>query len=119
MVRGHEEIVESLTLPDPNDRHVLAAAIRGGAEAIVTANLADFPAETLSGYQIEPKHPDAFVLELIESAPAKVVETVTRQAADLRSPRRSAWELLNTLEAVGIRTSVARLQELLDSGPAM
>ena len=113
LVDGHDDLIESLVLPDADDRHVLAAAILVRAEAIVTANLADFPTETLARYQIEPKHPDAFVLELIESAPAKVIEIVTRQASDLRSPRRSARELLDTLENVGVRTSVVRLRELV------
>jgi len=111
LVRGHEEIIESLTLPDADDRHVLAAAIRSAAEAIVTLNLSDFPAETLARYQIEAKHPDDFIVELIDSAPAAVIEVVVRQAADLRSPRRSVHEVLDTLQRVGLPMAVARLRE--------
>ena len=47
LVTGYEDLIEALVLPDPNDRHVLAAAIRAGADVIVTSNLADFPAGIL------------------------------------------------------------------------
>ena len=49
LVRGYEALIESLSLPDANDRHVLAAAIKCGADTIVTSNVKDFPPETLAG----------------------------------------------------------------------
>jgi hypothetical protein len=58
LVTGHESLIGDLDLPDPGDRHVLAAAIRAGAQAIVTFNLKDFPADRLMRYDIEAKHPD-------------------------------------------------------------
>ena len=66
LVEGYEELIASIVLPDPGDRHVLAAAIRGGAEVIVTMNLKDFPAKTLAPYGIEAQHPDTFIMYLIE-----------------------------------------------------
>ncbi len=60
-VTGYQDLIPALNLPDPNDRHVLAAAIRCGAQAIVTFNLKDFPAETLDLYDTEAIHPDDFV----------------------------------------------------------
>jgi hypothetical protein len=56
LVTGYGHLIETLTLPDPDDRHVLAAAIQGGASVIVTFNLTDFPAETLQPYGIEAQH---------------------------------------------------------------
>ena len=53
LVTGYEDIIDSLSLPDPDDRHVLAAAIRCGAQIIVTKNLKDFPGEILNRYGIE------------------------------------------------------------------
>src|SRR5882762_11705405 len=63
LVTGYEDLIEGLELPDPDDRHVLAAAIRAGAHVIVTANLRDFPAKILGQFGIEPQHPDEFVLQ--------------------------------------------------------
>ncbi len=102
LIIGYEDLVDTLKLPDPNDRHVLGAAIRAGAETIVTANLADFPA----------KHPDEFVVELINSAPAVVLGIIARQAADLRNPPRTVDDVLDMLQAVGLGRAVARVREL-------
>ena len=64
LVTGYEPLIPTLTLPDPDDRHVLAAAIHGGAELIVTFNLGDFPASVLEPYDIEAVHPDEFIARL-------------------------------------------------------
>jgi hypothetical protein len=58
LVTDFEDLIESLTLPDSDDRHVLAAAIRGKADLIVTFNLSDFPADVLAQFQIEAQHPE-------------------------------------------------------------
>jgi len=66
-VKNYEHIIETLRLPDPNDRHVLAAAIRAGADLIVTSNLRDFPQAILDLYNIEAVSPDEFVCRLIQN----------------------------------------------------
>ncbi len=53
LVTGYEDLIEGLHLPDLDDRHVLAAAIRGRADVIVTANVRDFPTEILTPFEIE------------------------------------------------------------------
>jgi predicted nucleic acid-binding protein len=116
LVTGYEHLEEGLDLPDPDDRHVLAAAIRAGAQAIVTFNLRDFPDHVLQRYDVETKHPDEFVLDSIDLAPGAVVQCVTDQAGALRNPVVLVPELLDTLRRLGLIQSVARLRELL--GPA-
>lgn len=114
-VRGHESLIESLQLPDPDDRHVLAAAIHCGAQAIVTYNLSDFPAAVLAPYNTEAKHPDDFVLESLDLAPARVVQVLVEQAADLRRPPMRVEEVLDRLLDLGLVRSVARLREQLST----
>jgi predicted nucleic acid-binding protein len=114
IVTGYEPQMDRLDLPDLDDRHVLAAAIRSGATSIVTANLADFPRDVLARYGIEPLAPDEFVLRLVHQDLDAVVEVVDRQAADLRNPPMSTAELLDGLRGAGLNRTVAALL----SGPA-
>jgi hypothetical protein len=113
-VKGYEALAEGLTgLPDPDDRHVLAAAIRCGAQAIVTFNLKDFPQAELARYAIDAQHPDDFVLSLIDLDATAVARALRGQAAALKSPPRTAEELLEILRQQGLVRSVARLRESL------
>lgn len=113
MVTGFGEIEESLRLPDPDDRHVLAAAIVANAQAIVTQNLRDFPEDVLQPYGIEALHPDQFVLDTLGLAPDAVCEMLTEQAGDLKKPPISRSELVDRLARVGLVRSAARMRELL------
>lgn len=113
MISGFERLVPSITLPDAKDAHVVAAAIRAGAQAIVTFNLRDFPDHDLEGWNIEAKHPDEFVLDTIDLAPGLVVKCVTEQAADLKNPQQTAEEVLETLRNGGLVRSVAALRNLM------
>ncbi len=110
LVKGYQEFIEPLCLPDPEDRHVLAAAIRSGAQVIVTQNLKDFPESALSQYDIEAQHPDQFVVNVIDLDPGKVCEVVREQAAELKRPPCSSEQLLDTLEKQGLPEAVALLR---------
>jgi predicted nucleic acid-binding protein len=112
LITGHEGLIAGLELPDPDDRHVLAAAIRAGAQGIVTFNLVDFPPDKLAQYSIEAKHPDDFVLETIDIAPAAVAKVITEQAAGLKNPPMTTTEVLDKLHEQRLVQSVARLREL-------
>jgi predicted nucleic acid-binding protein len=114
LVTGYEDLIGSLSLPDPDDRHVLAAAIRAGAEVIITYNLSDFPAATLACYDVEARHPDDFLLELLDFAPGTFCTAVKRQRESLRNPPRTVEELLSTLEGHGLTQTVARLRPFGD-----
>ncbi|MED5374443.1 MAG: PIN domain-containing protein [Myxococcota bacterium] len=113
MVQGHQPLMADLELPDPDDRHVLAAAIRCGAQSIVTHNLRDFPASRLAPYGVEAVHPDAFILDLIDLASGAVLLVVQEQAAALKNPSMSLDEVLDILERNGVPRSVAQLRGLL------
>jgi hypothetical protein len=114
LVTGFEDLIASLSLPDPDDRHVFAAAIRAGAEVIVTYNLGDFPADALARFDIEARHPDDFLVDLLDLAPGAVCTAVKRQRESLRNPPKTAQDLLATFESNALTQSAARLREFID-----
>jgi hypothetical protein len=113
LVVGHEALIDGLSLPDPDDRHVLAAAIRAGAQTIVTSNLDDFPAAALEPYHVEAQHPDDFVLAQIDLAPGALANVVVEQARVLKNPPATTGDVLDKLRACGLAQSAAKLRELL------
>ena len=102
LVSGYEPLVAGLELPDPDDRHVLAAAIHGGASVIVTFNERDFPATLLSPHGLESRHPDAFVHDLLQLDMAAVVSAAQRQRAQLRHPPIGVDQYLEILRGQGL-----------------
>jgi thiamine pyrophosphate-dependent acetolactate synthase large subunit-like protein len=112
LVTGYEALIEGLQLPDSNDRHVLAAAIRCNASVIVTFNLKDFPAQALSPYGIESQHPDDFILHLIDLNPTEIYKVVKIHINSLKNPPKTLEQYLNTLSNQGLKQSVIALQSL-------
>ena len=114
LVSGYEHLIEGLKLPDPDDRHVLAAALRCSAQVIVTSNLSDFPASALEPFNIEAQSPDQFVLDLVELAPGRVASVVQEQSAALRNPERTVEDLLESLSDNGLPRAVAAFRASFD-----
>lgn len=85
-VTGYEGLIGSVNLPDLDDRHVVAAAIRAGAQTIMTSNLRDFPADELARYDIEAQSPDAFVKAQIGVSRDAVYAAVQQIANSWRNP---------------------------------
>jgi predicted nucleic acid-binding protein len=110
VVTGYEALIPSLSLPDPDDRHVLAAAIHSRADAIITFNLSDFPADILDRHHLEAIHPDDFLLSQMELSPPRAVRALKDQLAALKNPRKTADEFLDQLEQQGLSQLVARLR---------
>ncbi|WP_367374755.1 PIN domain-containing protein [Pseudomonas lini] len=101
-VSGYEKLIEGLTLPDIDDRHVLAAAIRCNASVIVTFNQKDFPDEALGSFGIEAQHPDEFVDNLFDLDPAAVVAAAQRQRKQLKMPPMDVGTYLDLLFRQGL-----------------
>lgn len=110
LVEDSADLIPGLALPDPNDRHVLAAAIRAGADVIVTANLADFPREALAPHGIEAQHPDAFISGLIELAHMRVCSALRMHRESLRHPPKSVDEYIETLARQSLPRTVSALR---------
>ena len=72
VIRGWEDLEGPLSLPDWDDRHVLAAAIKGGASIIVTDNLSDFPRRALAEHNLRAQAADAFLRAWAEARPEVV-----------------------------------------------
>jgi hypothetical protein len=113
-VAGYEKLVEGLSLPDPSDRHVLAAAIRCGAAAIVTTNLKDFPKTSLAEFENVSIHPDDFIMDLADLEPQLLEITAKQQREGLLSPPLSADEFVETIERVGLPQTAAFLRDRTD-----
>lgn len=118
LVVGYEDLIPTLQLPDQGDRHVLAAAIRGGADVIVTANLKDFPREVLATYGMEAQHPDEFVVHLLSLAPDRVPEAAQDHWVSLKNPPKTESEYLQSLERQGLLHTVSILRTLLRGSEA-
>jgi hypothetical protein len=94
-VHGYQRWEQRLTLPDPDDRHVLAAALACVANVIVTFNLGDFPTNLLAPFGVAAVLPDTLVLQLVDSG--IVVTTAAEHRASLRRPPLSVADYLATL----------------------
>ncbi|MBK5551503.1 PIN domain-containing protein [Pseudomonas sp. TH03] len=108
-VCGHEALIDGLTLPDINDRHVLAAAIRCNTSVIVTFNQKDFPCASLEPFGVEAQHPDEFVDNLFDLDPAAVVTAAQRQRKQLKMPPMEVGAYLDLLLRQGLVRSVEAL----------
>jgi hypothetical protein len=109
-----QPLIPSLVLPDLDDRHVLAAAIAGHADCIVTANLKDFPAAVLAPHGIEALHPDDFVVMQLDLDPVASLTALKAMRARMRNPPRSPEEFLGLLERTGLALTAQRLRDAID-----
>ncbi len=110
LVEGYEDLIPKVVLPDPDDRHVLAAAIHCKATVIVTFNLKDFPKPVLAEYGIEPQHPDDFACGLLEVSRDTVVSAVREQRGDLKHPPKTARQMLSDFEKLELKRFARALE---------
>lgn len=114
LVTDYHDLIPGLKLPDPDDRHVLAAAIKAGASVIVTFNEKDFPAAALDPYGIEAQHPDDFLVYQFDLNRAAICNAVRLQRAALKNPPKSVQELLDIFVSQQLPTFVGRVRPFQD-----
>lgn len=105
IVTGFEGLESALELPDPDDRHVLAAAIKSGAQIIVTFNRKDFPASSLEPWGVEAMTPDSFILDLLDLEEVEILQALGMQHQALKRPPLTMGELLGILSRDGLSRS--------------
>ena len=97
-------------LPDPNDEHVITAAIAAGADVIVTANGNDFPSRIADPLGLEIMHPDPFILELCESDKDLWVATFASMRSRLRRPEMTPEDFVHRIERAGLPKTAQKLR---------
>ena len=100
-VRGYESLTDSMTC-DPKDRHVLAAAVRGSAESLVTFNTKGFPEASTAAHDITVIHPDDFLLDHLDQYPGTALAALRAQARSYKNPHMNVEDLLGRLAAAGV-----------------
>lgn len=110
LITGYENLIPALELPDPNDRHVLAAAIVGRCDVIVTANLKDFPESVLAAFGIDAQHPDEFLCNHLNLAQGLFCTCVQKIRGRLKNPPYTTEEYLETLIRNGLVATAAELR---------
>lgn len=113
LVSGYEPLVAIVSLPDLDDRHVLAAAIHARCDAIVTFNLKDFPSTVLSQHNIEAIHPDDFLFHQFGLNQAGVISAANAIRTRLKNPPVSAEIYLATLREQSLPKTVAALRPFI------
>lgn len=111
LVEGYQPLIQTLHLPDSNDRHVLAVAIHAEASLIVTFNLGDFPREILTSHNIEAISPDFFIQRLIDIDAKRICSAVATHRANLKRPPKTVDEYLETLRRQKLPRTVAFLEQ--------
>ena len=110
LVTGYESLIDGLKLPDPDDRHVLAAAIVSCCDVIVTQNLKDFPQEALDPYGIEVQRSDDFLAHHLDLFPRKARESVRKVRLRLKNPSYTVEDYLANLTQLDLIRTVSELK---------
>ena len=111
LVTGYETLIPAFDLPDPDDRHVLAAAIVGGCDVIVTCNLRDFPKDAVAPYGINVLYPDNFLSNHLDLMPGPFCDAVRKIRERLVAPPISVQDYLAILARLGLVATAAELAQ--------
>lgn len=113
LVTNYEKLIDTLSLPDKKDRHVLAAAIKCNANLIVTNNLKDFPKAYLAEFGLSAKSADDFCADIIDLDPGRAVEAFKRLVANRRNPEMDEFAVLGGLKRNGLKKTANFLRAIM------
>lgn len=113
LVKNYDSLIHGLNLPDENDRHVLAAAIKTNANLIVTNNLKDFPADYLSTFGLTAKTADDFLTDIIDINPEEAVKAFREMVLNRKNPDLDEYELLDIFRKQGLNATADYLHSQL------
>ncbi len=113
LVQNYEPLIDSLKLPDVNDRHVLAAAIKTNADLIITNNLKDFPGDYLSSFGLKAKAPDVFFTDIIDLNHDLSVQAFKKLVLSKKNPPLDEYDVLDIFRKNGLTDTANYLHALL------
>jgi predicted nucleic acid-binding protein len=113
LVQDYDALLEGLVLPDPKDRHVLAAAIKTNADVIVTNNLKDFPASYLESFGLNAKSADDFLTDIIDLNSLTAVQSFREMVLYKKNPALNEYQVLEHLRKNGLMDTANYLHALL------
>ncbi len=112
LVTGYEPLINAMDLPDPDDRHVLAAAVVCKESCIVTFNISDFPEESLAPYGLHAVHPDDFLRDVESVDPAAFADAVWEDLDHYRAPSLDLPEYVVALRKAGVPRIAEQISKL-------
>lgn len=113
LVENYESLVDSLSLPDEKDRHVLAAAIKTNANMIVTNNIKDFPRDYLATFGLTAKNVDDFITDTIDLKNELAIEAFRALVLNRNNPNLDEFQVLDRFRKNGLVDSANYLHALL------
>lgn len=113
LVSNYESLITHLTLPDQDDRHVLAAAIKSNADVIVTNNLKDFPEPYLNSYGVRVKSADDFITDIIDLNQDIAIKAFKEMVLNRKNPNMNEFQVLESLRKVGLIDTANYIHALL------
>ncbi len=113
LVQNYKGLIDKLELPDINDRHVLAAAIKVNANLIVTNNIRDFPEEYLQSFGLNAKTADDFLTDIIDLNQEQAIAALKEMVLNKKNPKLDEFEVLDQLRNAGLKDTANYLHAFL------
>jgi len=113
LVENYESLIEGLSLPDVDDRHVLAASIKTNANLIITNNIKDFPKEYLAGFGLKAKSPDDFFTDIIDLNQELSLKAFRKLVLNKKNPPYDEFDVLEILRNNGLKRTADYIHSLI------